>query len=135
MIKGFKEFLLGGDIINVAVGLVMALATFALVESLVADLITPIIAAVVGEPDFSGLTFTINDSTFRYGNFINAAITFVSIAAALYLFVVLPYRRYQERRGIGGDTRPCPECTSVIPLAAKRCPQCTAVLAPEAPQA
>jgi len=82
------------------------------------------------EPDFGALSFTINDSTFRYGTFINAAITFASIAAALYFFVVLPYRSYQERRGIGSDTRPCPECKSPIPVAASRCPQCTAALTP-----
>ena len=73
---------------------------------------------------------TINDSTFRYGTFINAAITFASIAAAVYFFVALPYRSYQERRGIGSDTRPCPECKSPIPVAASRCPQCTAALTP-----
>lgn len=132
MLKGFKEFLFKGDLITVAVGLVMALATFALVEALVADLITPIVAAIVGEPSFGELSFTINGSEFRYGAFINAVITFVSIAAAIYCFVALPYKAYQERRGISSKTRPCPECTTVISVAAKRCPSCTATVTPEA---
>jgi large conductance mechanosensitive channel len=131
LIRGFKEFMLKGDLVTVAVGLVMALATFALVEALVEDLITPIVAAIVGEPNFGFLSFTINGSEFRYGAFINAAITFVSIAAAVYFFVVVPYRAYQERRGVSAETRACPECTSTISVDAKRCPNCTSVVAPE----
>ena len=126
IVRGFKEFMLKGDLITVAVGLVMALATFALVEALVEDLITPIIAAIVGEPNFNELSFSINGSEFLYGAFINAAITFVSTAAAIYFFVVVPYKAYQERRGISPKTRPCPECASSISVAAKRCPNCTA---------
>jgi large conductance mechanosensitive channel len=125
MIKGFRDFITGGNLIEVAVGLIMALATFALVEALVADLITPIIAAIVGEPDFGGLTFTINDSTFLYGDFINALITFAAIAAAVYFFVVVPYQRYQEARGISAATKPCPHCLSDIPAGATRCAFCT----------
>jgi large conductance mechanosensitive channel len=130
MLKGFKDFIMGGNLIGVAVGLIMALATFALVQALVADLITPIIAAIAGKPNFGDLTFTINESTFKYGDFINALITFVSIAAAVYFFVVLPYKAYQERRGVAWGNRACPECTTMISVAAKRCPQCTATLAP-----
>jgi large conductance mechanosensitive channel len=129
MIKGFRDFVSGGNLIEVAVGLVMALATFALVQALVADLITPIVAAVVGEPSFGDLTFTINASEFRYGDFINAAITFVSTAAAVYFFVVAPYQAYQRHRGVAPETRPCPECTIEIPVGARRCPQCTATVA------
>lgn len=132
MIKGFKEFMLKGDLITVAVGLVMALATFALVEALVNDLITPIIAAIVGEPNFGQLSFTINGSHFLYGSFINAVITFVAIAAAVYFFIVLPYKAYQDAKGISSKTRSCPECVSEISVDAKRCPNCTAVVAPEA---
>jgi large conductance mechanosensitive channel len=128
MLRGFRDFVTRGNLIEVAVGLIMALATFALVEALVADLITPIIAAIVGEPSFEGLTFTINDSEFRYGHFINATITFLSIAAAVYFFVVAPYQAYQRRRGVTPETRACPECTTEIPVAAKRCPSCTATL-------
>ena len=112
-----------GNLIEVAVGLIMALATFALVQALVADLITPIIAAIVGEPSFEDLTFTINDGEFRYGDFINAAITFMSIAAAVYFFVVAPYQAYQRRRG-RRDAR-LPGCTTEIPIAVAL-PSCTA---------
>ena len=129
MLKGFKDFLLKGDLISVAVGLVMALATFALVESLVTNLITPIIAAIVGEPSFGDLSFTINDSLFRYGAFINALIVFVSAPRLLL--------RRRPVQGLPGEarrsakTRPCPECTTTISVAAKRCPSCTATVLPE----
>ncbi|MBS1887089.1 MAG: MscL family protein [Actinobacteria bacterium] len=132
MLKGFKEFMLKGDLISVAVGLIMALATFALVEALIEDLITPIIAAIVGEPDFSALTFTINGSAFKYGAFINALIVFASTAAAVYFFVIVPFKAYQNARGISPKKRPCPECTTEISVSARRCPSCTAVVAPEA---
>jgi large conductance mechanosensitive channel len=107
----------------------MALANFALVQALVADLITPIIAAIVGEPSFEDLSFTINGSEFRYGHFINAMITFVSVAAAVYFFVVVPYQAYQRRRGMSPEMRACPECTTDIPVRARRCPNCTATIA------
>jgi large conductance mechanosensitive channel len=109
MLKGFRDFVTRGNLIEVAVGLVMALATFALVQALVTDL---------------------NDSEFRYGDFINATITFVSTAAAVYFFVVMPYQEYQRRRGITPSVCPCPECTTDIPVAARRCPSCTATVAP-----
>ncbi len=131
-VRGFREFLLKGDLITVAVGLVMALATFALVEALVEYLITPIIAAIVGEPSLDALSFTINGSEFRYGAFFNAVITFAATAAAVYFFVALPYKAYQEQRGVPSTTRTCPECVSTISAAARRCPNCTAPLAPEA---
>jgi large conductance mechanosensitive channel len=131
MLKGFRDFLLKGDLITAAVGLVMALATFTLTEALVENLITPIIAAIVGEPDFSDLHFTINGSVFRYGAFLNALIVFVGTVAAVYFFVVLPYQRYQEIRGATAKSRPCPECTTQISVAARRCPSCTAVVIPE----
>ena len=129
MLKGFLDFVTGGNLVEVAVGLIMALATFALVQALVTDLITPIIAAIVGEPSFADLTFTINGSEFRYGDFINATIVFVSTAAAVYFFVVAPYQAYQRRRGVTPETRPCPECTTDIPIGAKRCPSCTSPVA------
>ena len=129
MLRGFRDFVTGGNLIEVAVALIMALAMFALVQALVAGLITPIIAAIVGEPSFEDLTFTINGSEFRYGDFINALITFVSVAAAVYFFIVVPYQAYQRRRGLAPGTRPCPECTTDIPLAARRCPNCTATIA------
>jgi large conductance mechanosensitive channel len=129
MLKGFRDFVTGNNLIEVAVGLIMALAMFALVQALVADLITPIITAIVGEPSFADLSFTINDSEFRYGHFINAMITFICVAAAVYFFVVVPYQAYQRRRGISSATRACPQCTTDIPVRAKRCPNCTATIA------
>jgi large conductance mechanosensitive channel len=131
MLKGFRDFLLKGDLITAAVGLVMALATFTLTEALVEYLITPIIGAIVGEPDFSQLHFTINNSVFRYGAFLNTLIVFLGTVAAVYFFVVLPYKRYQELKGVSAKTRPCPECTTAISIAARRCPACTAVVIPE----
>ena len=128
MLKGFKDFVTGGNLIEVAVGLIMALALFALVQALIADLITPLIAAIFGEPDFGDLSFTINGSEFRYGDFINALITFVSVAAAVYFFIVAPYQRYKRARGIGLGTKRCPECTMDMPEDARRCPHCTAQL-------
>lgn len=130
MLKGFKDFALKGNLIEIAVGLVMALATFALIQAFIESLITPLIGALVGEPDFGNLSFTLNDSQFNYGDFINALITFLSVAAAVYFFMVLPYERYKASRGITTDTRPCPECTTEISVAAKRCPSCTAQVAP-----
>jgi large conductance mechanosensitive channel len=132
MLRGFRDFLLKGDLISAAVGLVMALATFTLTEAFVGALITPIIGAVVGEPHFEQLSFTINGSEFAYGVFINALIIFVGTVAAVYFFVVLPYKRYQELRGVTAKSRPCPECTTQISVAARRCPSCTAVVIPEA---
>ena len=129
MLKGFRDFVTGGNLIEVAVGLIMALAIFALVEALVADLITPIVAAILGEPSFEDLTFTLNDSEFRYGHFLNATITFASVVAAVFVFVVVPYQAYQRRRGVAPETRACPECTTDIPAGARRCPHCTATVA------
>jgi large conductance mechanosensitive channel len=131
VLKGFKEFLLKGDLITTAVGIAMGLVTVALTTSLVENLITPIVAAIFGEPDFSGLHFTINGSEFNYGAFINSLITFVATAIAIYFFIVVPYKRYQDMKGVSAKTRPCPECTTAISVAARRCPSCTAVVIPE----
>lgn len=129
ILSEFKQFLLKGDLISIAVAFVMATAFAALVKALISDLITPIIAAIVGEPNFGSLTFTIHRSEFMYGNFLNALITFVSIGAAVFFFIAKPYEAYQARRASTEPiTKTCPECASKIPLAAKRCPQCTAVL-------
>jgi large conductance mechanosensitive channel len=130
MLKEFKDFLLKGNLIEVAVALVLALALTAVVTSLVEDLITPLIAALFGEPDFSGLTFEINDSVFRYGEFLNALVAFVAIGAVLFFFVVKPVNALRERRAKGEDptTRECPECLSEIPAEARRCAHCTSVV-------
>ena len=131
LLSEFKAFLLRGNLVEVAVGLVMGLAFAAVVTAFVADIITPIIAAIFGSHDFSSLSFTINGSHFLYGDFINALITFFSVAAAIFFFVVKPAKVMAERRARGltepeSDTRPCTECLSEIPKAARRCAFCAA---------
>jgi large conductance mechanosensitive channel len=132
--KDFKEFLLRGNLVDMAVGIVVGLAFAAVVTALVADLVTPLIAAIGGNPDFSSLSFTINGSHFLYGAFINALITFVVIAAVVFFFVVKPVNALLARRRteppVDVITRPCPECLSEIPTAAKRCAFCTAEVTP-----
>ena len=128
VILGFKEFITRGNVVDLAVAVVIGAAFGALVDSLVSDLLTPIIAAIIGEPDFSDLAFTINGSRFAYGNFINALIAFLSIAAAVYFFVVAPMNRFRD--GKEETTRECPECLSEIPLAARRCAHCTSEVSP-----
>ena len=113
-----------GNVVDLAVGVVIGVAFTAVVTSMVEDLLTPLIAAIFGEPDFSALTFTINDSEFGYGNFINAVFSFLTVAAAVYFFVVVPMNRLRGPAEV--RTRDCPECTTEIPMAAKRCPHCTA---------
>ena len=134
LLKDFRTFLLRGNLIDTAVGIVIGIAFAALVTALVRDLVTPIIAAIIGKPDFGGLTFTIHKSVFRYGHFLNALITFVSIAAAVFFFVVKPMEIVLTRRKAddGPTTRECPECLSVIPIAARRCAHCTSEVVPAA---
>jgi large conductance mechanosensitive channel len=135
-VKDFRAFLLRGNVVDLAVGVVIGVAFAALVTSFVEDIVTPVIAAIGGQPDFSGLTFTINDSEFRYGAFINAVIAFVLIAAILFFFVVKPINALMARRKTEPDvestTRECPECLSEIPVAARRCAFCTTEVAPAA---
>jgi large conductance mechanosensitive channel len=129
ILEDFKKFLLQGNLVNLAVAFIIGLAFAAVVKALIGDLITPIIAMIFGKPDFGSLSFTINSSHFAYGDFINALITFVSTAAAVFFFVVKPYELFEARKPKDPTTKDCPECTSEIPIAAKRCPQCTAVIA------
>jgi large conductance mechanosensitive channel len=129
MIKEFKAFLFRGNVVDLAVAVVIGLAFGAVITALVADIITPLIAAIFGSHDFSALKFTINGSTFLYGDFINAVISFVLIAAAVFFVVVKPMNALAARRAKdepAPDTRPCPECLSEIPKAARRCSYCTA---------
>jgi large conductance mechanosensitive channel len=130
MLKDFKAFLLRGNVVDLAVAVVIGAAFGAVVTGLVADLITPIIAAIIGKPDFSNLTFTIHHSTFRYGHFINVLIAFASIAAAVFFFVVVPVNALMARRKteppVDEAVRQCPERLSEIPVAARRCAFCTA---------
>jgi len=134
VMQEFKAFLLRGNLVDMAVGIVIGLAFAAVVTALVADLLTPLIAAIFGSHDFSTLTFTINGSTFKYGDFINALITFVSIAAAVFFFVVKPVNSLIARSRREGPPDPtvrnCPECLSEIPIEASRCAFCTTEVAP-----
>jgi large conductance mechanosensitive channel len=128
MAKEFRAFLLRGNVVDLAVGIVIGAAFGAVVTALVKDLLTPIVAAIIGKPNFSNLVFTIHHSAFHYGDFINALIAFVSIAAAVFFFVVKPVNVLMERRKTGRDTdsetRQCSECLSEIPRQARRCAFC-----------
>lgn len=133
--SGFKTFLLRGNLVDMAVGIVIGLAFAAVVAGLVKDLITPFIAALFGKPDFSGLYFTINNSKFLYGDFINLLVAFVIVAAVLYFFIVSPYARFKARyepAPVPEETKQCPRCLSNIPARATRCAFCTTDLAAEA---
>jgi large conductance mechanosensitive channel len=135
MLKGFRDFILRGNVVDLAVAVVIGAAFGALITAFVADIITPLIAAIFGQPDFSQLTFTINGSKFMYGAFINAVISFLLIAAAIYFVVIVPMNKLAERRARGqapadATTKQCPECLSEIPIEAKRCAFCTSVLTP-----
>jgi large conductance mechanosensitive channel len=135
MIKGFGSFIMRGNVIDLAVAVVMGAAFGAVVTSFVKDLITPLIAALFGKPDFAALAFTINSSKFAVGDFINAVVGFLLVAFAIYLFVISPMNAITTRfkKPAADETpamRECPECMSDIPAAATRCKFCTAVSAP-----
>jgi len=129
MLKGFRQFLLRGNVVDMAVGIVVGAAFGAVVTGFVKDLLTPFIAAIVKQPDFSAFTFTINGSKFLYGDFVNVAISFLIIAAAVYFFVVLPMNsliaRSRKEPPADPTTKKCAECLSDIPIGAKRCAFCT----------
>lgn len=132
----FKQFLLRGNVVDLAVGIVVGVAFGAVVTALVKDLLTPLIAAIFGSHDFGALAFTVHGSRFLYGDFVNALIAFVTIAAAVFFVVVRPVNALVARRRseLPADptTRACPECLSEIPLAARRCAFCTAEVGPAA---
>ena len=134
MLKGFREFLFRGNVVDLAVAVVIGGAFGAIVTALVKDLITPVIAALVGKPDFSALVFTVNGSKFLYGDFLNAVVSFLLVAAAIYFFVVVPINAASSRikkpaaPPAPPATKQCPECLSEIPAAAKRCAHCTSVV-------
>ena len=128
MFQEFRQFLLRGNVVDLAIAVVIGVAFGAVVTAFVEDLVTPLIAAIGGQPDFSALDFTINDSTFRYGHFLNAVLSFLVIAAVVFLFVVKPMNTLiaRARREPPADpsTKKCAECLSEIPLDARRCYAC-----------
>lgn len=135
----FKDFILRGNVIDLAIAVVLGTAFGAVVNAFVKDMLTPLVAAIFGKPNFSNLTFAINHSRFFYGDVINQIITFLCVAAAIFFFVVKPLNILTERRKKApepeSENRPCPECLSEIPKAASRCSFCTVAVAPMAPLA
>jgi large conductance mechanosensitive channel len=132
MLREFKAFVLRGNVLDLAVAVVLGVAFTAVITALVEDLITPLVAAIFGSHDFSSLTFTINGSVFRYGAFLNAVISFLLVAAALFFFVVMPanamVQRARREPTPDPTTKKCPECVSEIPIDARRCAFCTTQL-------
>lgn len=129
MLKGFKQFILRGNVVDMAVGVVIGAAFAGVVGAFTKDLLTPLIAAIVGKPDFSAIQFTVNSSVFALGDFINAAISFVLVAAAVYFFVMTPINALVSRMRkapapADPTTKKCPECLSEIPIDARRCAHC-----------
>lgn len=135
MLKDFKKFILRGNVVDLAVAVVVGAAFGAVVTSLVENFVTPLIAAIGGQPDFSALHFTINGSAFNYGKIMNAIISFLSISAVVFFFIVQPINKLMSKTKPSDEVdkpaeRECPECLSAIPSAAKRCKFCTAVSKP-----
>jgi len=133
MMKGLKQFLLRGNVLDLAVAVVIGAAFGAVVTALVKDLLTPLIAAIVGQPDFSAIQFEINGSKFLVGDFVNAVLSFVFIGTAVYFFVVVPMNSLTARLRRGEappdpTTKKCPECLSEVPIAARRCAFCTSAI-------
>jgi len=126
--REFRQFLLRGNVVDLAIAVVIGAAFGAVVAALVQDLLTPFIAAIGSQPDFNELTFTINNSTFKYGHFINTIISFIVIAAAVFFMVVKPINaliaRSRQQPPPDPTTKKCPECLSTIPIQAKRCAFC-----------
>jgi large conductance mechanosensitive channel len=134
-VKGFRNFITRGNLIELAVAVVIGTAFTAVVTAIVADLITPLIAAIGGKPNFASLKFTVHNSTFLYGNFINALLSFLIVAAVIYYLIIAPMTRITTRfaRQVEITTRDCPECLSTIPIAATRCMYCTSQVPPVNP--
>jgi large conductance mechanosensitive channel len=133
MLRGFKEFILRGNVLDLAVAVVIGGAFGAVIAALVKDILTPLIGAIVGQPDFSAYTLTLNGSTLLIGDFLNAILAFLLVAAAVYVFVVVPMNALIARRRRGEPpsdptTKKCEECLSEVPIAARRCAFCTAPL-------
>ena len=135
MLREFRAFILRGNLVDLAVAVVVGTAFTAVVNALVKDIITPLIAAIGGDADFGALAFTINGSRFAYGNFFNAVLTFLIVAAVMFFLVIKPVNvlmdRFATEDAAESPTRPCPECLSQIPRAATRCSFCTTEVAPD----
>jgi large conductance mechanosensitive channel len=131
MLKGFREFVLRGSVVDLAVGVVMGAAFGAVVTGFVKDLLTPLIAAIAGKPDFSAYAFVINGSKFLVGDFLNVFISFLLISLAVYFFVVIPVNHMMTRFNLNAPAakKVCPECQSEIPVAARKCAFCTSAVA------
>ena len=134
MIKEFRDFVLRGNVVDLAVAVVIGAAFGAVVSAVVSDLVTPLIAAIGGQPDFAGLAFTINGSKFAYGHLLNQILSFLLVAGVVFFLVVKPMntllRRFRPEPAADKPVRACPECLSDIPTAARRCAFCTAEVAP-----
>ena len=131
--KGFKQFILRGNVLDLAVAVVMGGAFGAVVTAMVKDLLTPLIAAIAGSPDFSSIAIDVRGSKLLVGDFLNAVISFLMVAAAVYFFIVLPVNSLMARLNRGEappdpTTKKCPECMSEVPIAARRCAFCTSAL-------
>ncbi len=130
--KGFKQFILRGNVVDLAVGVVIGASFTAIVKALVENIVTPLISVLIKAPDFSNMFFVINGSKFMYGNFLNALISFIIVAVAIYFFVVLPINALiaRTKKGVPIDptTKKCSECLSEIPIEAKRCAYCTSII-------
>jgi large conductance mechanosensitive channel len=133
--SGFRKFILRGNLVDLAVAVVIGVAFNAVIQALISDIITPLIAAIAGKPNFGALTFTIHHSKFSYGLFINALLSFVIIAAVVYFMIVSPMARVMSviDRNKEATTRQCPQCLSEIPVGATRCMYCTSEVPPVAP--
>jgi large conductance mechanosensitive channel len=134
MLKEFRQFILRGNLVDLAVAVVIGTAFTSVISALVADVVTPLIAAFGGQPDFSRLAFTINGSTFRYGHFLNALLAFLTVSAVVFFVVLKPVNALMSRRKVDtpvqATTRSCPECLSDIPVPATRCAFCTSRVGP-----
>jgi large conductance mechanosensitive channel len=127
MLKGFRDFVLRGNVLDLAVAVVFGGAFGTIVTSLVKDLLTPLISAIIKKPDFSSLVLHVNGANITYGNFLNALIAFLLVAASVYFFVVLPVNTMMDRlhlKAVPPAMKPCPQCLSDIPAAATRCAHC-----------
>ncbi|PYP90526.1 MAG: large conductance mechanosensitive channel protein MscL [Candidatus Angelobacter sp. Gp1-AA117] len=133
MFKGFRQFVMRGNVMDLAVAVVIGAAFGAVVTSFVTSILTPLIAAIIGKPDFSAFNVTVNGAVISYGIFLNALISFLLVAAAVYFFMVAPMNAWKARAArsaVPADptTKKCPECATEIPIAARKCPFCTSVI-------